>query len=87
MFSDPAALQQEPQIIEGIERASLRHLTQALLDFRADARTIFAAESDLQADIGEDISRGGLGQSRICQAPSAAFWEDRLQAGVLCLPS
>jgi hypothetical protein len=68
MFRDPFTLAQDLPALEDIERASQRLVTQCLLDFRQDAQSIFAAESDLQADIGEDITREALenvGVSRI----------------------
>lgn len=46
--------------LEAIEKASLRHVVQAVLDFRGEAESMFANESDLQADIGEDITREAL---------------------------
>lgn len=55
---------------EEIERASLRLVTQALLDYRMVAAEIFREESDLVADIGEDITREALdlmGMPRIDQ--------------------
>ena len=55
---------------EEIEKASLRLVVQAILDFRDDAIAIFREESDLVADIGEDITREALdrmGMSKIDQ--------------------
>ena len=60
MFRDPASLETDLDTVEDIERSSLRLVTQALVDFRTDARTIFSQETDLQADIGEDITREAL---------------------------
>src|ERR1700691_5470324 len=68
MFRDPAELSNDHSTLEDIELASMRMVTQALVDFRHDATQIFAAESDLQGDIGEDITREALdtlGASRI----------------------
>jgi hypothetical protein len=68
VFREPSSLAQDLDALEEIERASQRFVTQALVDFRQDAESIFAAESDLQADIGEDITREALetvGVSRI----------------------
>lgn len=56
--------------LEEIERASLRHVVQALYDYRQTAQEVFKAESDLVADVGEDITREALdrmGMSRIDQ--------------------
>jgi hypothetical protein len=60
MFRDPLSLADDLPALEDIELASQRFVTQCLLDFRQSAREIFAAEKDLQADIGEDITREAL---------------------------
>jgi hypothetical protein len=57
---DPNDLGTNLDLIEEIEKASLRYVTQAVLDFVDEACVIFANENDLQADIGEDISREAL---------------------------
>lgn len=70
MFLDPNTLANSPQLIEDIEKASTRFVTQAIELFRGDAINIFAQESDLQADIGEDITAealDSLGMSRMAQ--------------------
>jgi len=62
VFIDPATLGQDKagtDRLEEIEKATARLVTQALVEF-ADARPIFNSESDLQADIGEDITREAL---------------------------
>jgi Type II restriction enzyme SfiI len=62
MFIDPATLGQDEagmNRLEEIEKATARLVTQALVEF-SDARPIFNSESDLQADIGEDITREAL---------------------------
>ena len=56
--------------LEEIEKASLRLVVQAIYDYRDSAVEIFHQESDLVADIGEDITREALdkmGVSRIDQ--------------------
>ena len=53
--------------IEQIEKATLRMVVQAIYDFREEAVEIFRNESDLVADIGEDITREGSGPSKGCQ--------------------
>ena len=70
MLIDPGELKHNLDRLEEIERASLRLVVQALVDFRQDAVTIFHEESDLVADIGEDITREALdrlGMSKIEQ--------------------
>lgn len=73
MFRDPATLAQHLDVLEDIERASLRLVTQALLDFCGEARTIFAAEKDRQADIGEDITREALDSVGVSKIPARLF--------------
>jgi len=56
--------------LEAIEKASLRLVTQAIYEYRESAVMIFRLESDLVADIGEDITREALdrlGTSKIDQ--------------------
>ena len=68
MFIDPAILATNPDRLEGIEKGSIRLVAQALAEFRATAAEIFRREKDLEADIGEDITREELdriGVSRI----------------------
>jgi hypothetical protein len=69
VFLDPQQLLDSPQILEGIEIASQRFVTQSLLAFRLQARDIFGAESDLQADIGEDITREALDVVGVSRVP------------------
>lgn len=68
MFTDPENLITNLDLLEGIEKGSLRLVVQALCDFRATAVEIFQREKDLAADIGEDITREALdriGMSKI----------------------
>jgi len=70
MFIDPATLADNLPRIEEIEKASMRLVTQALVEFRDQATEIYAHETDKPADIGEDITREALdrlGVSRIDQ--------------------
>lgn len=70
MFLDPNTLAENPELVEAIEKGSTRFVTQAVELFRAEAVNIFAHESDLQADIGEDITAealDSLGMSRSAQ--------------------
>lgn len=68
MFIDPQSLESNLARLEEIEKASMRLVTQAVLDFRETAALIFKNEKDKVADIGEDITREALdrvGVSRI----------------------
>lgn len=70
MLLDPYQLQRNLDRLEEIEKASLRLVVQAIYDYRETAVEIFHQESDLVADIGEDITREALdrmGMARIDQ--------------------
>lgn len=68
MFLTPEQLQESPDIVESVEKATLRMVTQALFLYRLTAAEIFLRETDLPSDIAEDITRealDALGMSRI----------------------
>lgn len=68
MLIDPKDLQYDLQRLEEIEKASLRLVVQAILDFRETAMEIFHKEKDLPQDMAEDVTREALdriGVSRI----------------------
>ena len=70
MLLNPEELRQNLDRLEEIEKVSLRLVTQALYNYRTAAQEIFLVESDLVADIGEDITREAmdrLGMPRIDQ--------------------
>jgi len=70
MLIDPDSLRTDLARLEEIEKASLRLVVQALCEYREIAAKIFEEESDLVADIGEDITREALdrmGMARIDQ--------------------
>jgi hypothetical protein len=70
MLLNPHTLKDNLDRLEAIEKASLRLVVQAICDFREAAATIFQMESDLVADIGEDLTREALdrlGVSKIDQ--------------------
>jgi len=70
MLINPRSLDGDLERLEEIEKASLRMVVQAIYDYRANAVEIFREESDLVADIGEDITREALdrmGMSKIDQ--------------------
>ena len=60
MLINPQELSQNLDRLEEIEKVSLRLVTQAIYDYRTTAEEIFLEESDLVADIGEDITREAL---------------------------
>lgn len=68
MLIDPYDLEQNMERLEEIEKASLRLVVQAVLDFRETAVEIFHKEKDLPQDMAEDVTREALdrmGVSRI----------------------
>jgi hypothetical protein len=70
MLINPQELSQNLDRLEEIEKVSLRLVTQAIYNYRTTAQEIFREESDLVADIGEDITREALerlGMPRIDQ--------------------
>lgn len=70
MLINPQELSQNLDRLEEIEKVSLRLVTQAIYDYRILAQEIFREESDLVADIGEDITREAverLGMPKIDQ--------------------
>jgi len=60
VFISPETLAHDLDRLEGIEKGSVRLVAQALFDFRSTAAEIFRRERDLEADIGEDITREAL---------------------------
>ncbi len=65
-----------PEVIEEIEKATVRLVAQALYDFRADAVEIFAREPDFPQDISEDITREAMdrmGASRVVGPSTRLF--------------
>lgn len=73
MTLNSKALRTNPDIIEQVEKTTLRMVTQAIYDFRGDAIEIFAGESDLVADIGEDITREALDRQGMPTIPVRLF--------------
>ncbi len=70
MLLDPNSLRDDTGKLEEIEKATLRLVVQALLEYRSEAQVIFHQEKDSVADIGEDITREALdrlGMSRVDQ--------------------
>ena len=70
MLLNPEELRQNLDRLEEIEKVSLRLVAQALYNYRTAAQEIFLIESDMVADIGEDITREAmdrLGMPRIDQ--------------------
>lgn len=60
MFINPDTLASDLDKLEGIEKATVRLVTQAIYEFREVAEEIFCRGKDLPADIAEDITREAL---------------------------
>ena len=60
-------------LLETIEKATLRLVVQAIYDFRETAEQIFLGELDLVADIGEDITREALDRLGTSTIPVRLF--------------
>lgn len=73
MTLDLNSLLRDADILEDIEKATLRMVTQAIYDFRHDAQEFFAHEPDLVADIGEDITREALDRMGASALPVRLF--------------
>ena len=73
MTLDPGALQHDLDLLETIEKATLRLVVQAIYDFRDTADQIFLEEQDLVADIGEDITREALDSLGMSTIPVRLF--------------
>ena len=73
MLIDPYTLYNNPGRLEEIEKASLRLVIQALYDYREAAQEIFYEESDLVADIGEDITREALDRMGMAKIDQRLF--------------
>lgn len=87
MTLDPSNLQYDLDLLEAIEKATLRLVVQALYDFRSQAAEIFFQEQDLVADIGEDITREALDRLGMPTIPVRLFGKiDYKRACYLFLP-
>ena len=73
MTLDLDSLRRDADILEDIEKATLRMVAQAIYDFRQDAQEFFAHEPDLAADIGEDITREALDRLGASALPVRLF--------------
>ena len=66
-------LRANSDVIEQVEKATLRMVVQAIYDFRHEAIEIFTNEGDLVADIGEDITREALDRQGMPTIPIRLF--------------
>lgn len=73
MTLDPRRLDSDPALLEEIEKATLRMVTQAIYDFRDEASEFFIHEPDAVADIGEDITREAMDRMGTSVLPVRLF--------------
>lgn len=73
MFLDLHTLQKDFDLLERIEKASMRLVTLALVNFKDEAAEIFNNERDKAADIGEDITREALDNIGVSRIPVRIF--------------
>ena len=73
MSLEPETLLHNLILLEQIEKATLRMVTQAIYDFRSEAGEFFVYENDLVADIGEDITREALDRLGTSTIPVRLF--------------
>ena len=73
MTLDPRSLSDDLDILEQVEKATLRMVTQAIYDFRDEASEFFVHEPDLVADIGEDITREAMDRMGTSVIPVRLF--------------
>ena len=87
MTLDPSMLLEELDVLESIEKATLRLVVQAIYDFWESAEEIFLEEQDLVADIGEDITREAMDRLGVSAIPVRLFGKiDYKRAVYLFLP-
>jgi hypothetical protein len=73
MFINPSDLATQIEVLEEIEEASLRLVTQALVDFREQAADIFKNEPDKAQDVAEDITREALDRMSVSRIDQRLF--------------
>jgi hypothetical protein len=73
MSLEPQSLLNDLGLLEEVEKATLRMVTQAIYDFRNEAGEFFIHEIDLVADIGEDITREAMDRMGTSTIPIRLF--------------
>ena len=76
-----------PAALEAVEKLTLRMVTQALFNYRRQAREIFALEKDAPMDIAEDATREALDALGVSRVPVRLFGKvDYKRAQYVFLP-
>lgn len=87
MLLNPADLENNLDLLEQIEKATLRFVVQGLYEFRQEAEEIFQNERDLAQDIGEDVTREALDRIGVSKVSQRLFGKmDYKRARYLFLP-
>ncbi len=87
MTLEPKKLKDDLDLLESIEKATLRLVVQAIDDFKTQASEMFTQEHDLVADIGEDITREAIDRLGMSVIPVRLFGKmDYKKARYLFLP-
>ena len=73
MSLEPQSLLHDLNLLEQVEKATLRMVVQAIYDFREEAGEFFVHETDLVADIGEDITREAMDRMGTSTIPVRLF--------------
>lgn len=87
MLLDLDTLHTNTTTVESIEKAATRLLVQALFNYRDEAQTIFANETDNAADIGEDVTQEALSEMGVSKIHRRLYGKvDLKRACYLFLP-
>lgn len=73
MIIDPTTLSTQLDMLEDIEKATLRYILTALFEYRLDALQIFKEETDLVADIAEDVTREAMDKIGLCRVDQRLY--------------
>lgn len=73
MIIDPTTLSTQLDMLEDIEKATLRYVLTALFEYRLDALQIFKEETDLVADIAEDVTREAMDKIGLCRVDQRLY--------------
>ncbi len=87
MLKNPNELANDLDLLESLEKATLRFVVQAIHEFRQEAAEIFQNEKDLAQDIGEDVTREALDRIGVSKVAQRLFGKmDYKRARYLFLP-
>ena len=87
MTLDPNELPNNLDLLEAIEKATLRLVVQGIYSFAAEAADIFRNERDDVQDIAEDITREAVDRLGTSAIPVRLFGTIDYIAGALFVPA